>query len=299
MTLTVIGTVALDSVTSPFGSLERGLGGSATHFSASASYFAPVSLVAVIGEDFPQEHLDFLSSKNINLEGVQKLPGKSFHWQGKYEEDLNVAHTLATDLNVLLQFKPELTTEQKKAPYLFLANVDPNLQSQAIDQVEGDPFIAADTMNFWIEGSREPLLQMLKRIHMLVINEGEARLLAGESNLLKASKIIRQMGPKILVIKQGEYGALAFYKEEIFSAPGLPLEDIKDPTGAGDSFAGGVMGYLAKTGKKDFESIKQGIVYGSVMASFNVSEFSCEALKNLQDTEIQERYEAFRNLARF
>ncbi|MCB1214538.1 MAG: sugar kinase [Deltaproteobacteria bacterium] len=299
MSLTVIGTVALDSVTSPFGSLEKGLGGSATHFSASASYFTPVSLVAVIGEDFPQEHLDFLSARNINLEGVQKLPGKSFHWKGKYEEDLNIAHTLATELNVLLEFQPQLTPEQKKTPFLFLANVDPNLQSQAIDQVEEAPFIAADTMNFWIEGSRQALLNMLKRIHMLVINEGEARLLAKESNLLKASKIIRQMGPEILIIKQGEYGALAFYKEEIFSAPGLPLEDIKDPTGAGDSFAGGLMGYLSKTGKKDFESIKQGIIYGSVMASFNVSQFSCEALKNLSETQIKERYETFRNLARF
>jgi sugar/nucleoside kinase (ribokinase family) len=297
--LTVIGTVALDTVETPFGKISEGLGGSATHFSAAASFFTSISLVAVIGSDFPEKHIDFFRSRQINLDCLTRLPGPSFRWKGRYEEDLNIAHTLETQLNVLLQFDPKLSDSIKKNKFIFLGNIDPQLQSKVIDQAEGDPFIAADTMNFWIEGSREELLKMLKRIHMLVINEGEARLLAKEPNLMKASRSIREMGPKLLVIKRGEYGALAFYKDQIFSAPGLPLEDIQDPTGAGDSFAGGMMGYLAKSGDLNFSNLKKAIIYGSVMASFNVEQFSLDRLKRLTSAEIEQRYQQFRELAHF
>lgn len=299
MSLTVIGTVALDTVETPFGKITDGLGGSATHFSAAASFFTPLALVAVVGEDFPETHIEYLRSRNINVEGLTRLKGSTFRWKGRYEADLNTAHTLETHLNVLLQFDPVLPASVKKNKLLFLANVDPKSQYKVIDQVEGKPFIAADTMNYWITGHREELLKMLRRVDMLVINEGEARMLADEANLLKASRIIREMGPKILVIKRGEYGALAFYQDQIFNAPGLPLEDIQDPTGAGDSFAGGMMGYLAKTQDFSFNNLKKAIIYGSVMASFNVEQFSLDRLKSLTPEEIETRYVSFRNLAHF
>jgi Sugar kinases, ribokinase family len=299
MSLTVIGTVALDTVETPFGKITEGLGGSATHFSAAATFFASVSLVAVIGEDFPETHIDFFRSRSVNLEGLSRLPGPSFRWKGRYEEDLNTAHTLETQLNVLLQFDPRLPASVKNNKFVFLGNIDPSLQAKVIDQAGGDPFIAMDTMNFWIKDYREALLKTLKRVHMLVINEGEARLLAGESNLLKASRAIREMGPKLLVVKRGEYGALAFFKDQIFNAPGLPLEDIQDPTGAGDSFAGGLMGHLAKTGDLSFSNLKKAVIYGSVMASFNVEEFSLDRLKRLKASEIESRYRQFCELAHF
>jgi sugar/nucleoside kinase (ribokinase family) len=299
MSLTVIGTVALDTVESPFGKIQEGLGGSATHFSAAATFFTPVSLVAVIGEDFPKVHIDFLKSLPINVEGLQQLPGKSFRWKGRYDYDLNTAHTLETQLNVLTEFKPVLPDGIQANPFVFLANIDPRLQAEVLDQVKGKPFVAADTMNFWIEGARSDLLKVLPRVDMLIINEGEARLLSQEHNLVKACRAIRKMGAKVLLIKQGEYGALAFYEDQVFSAPGLPLEDIQDPTGAGDSFAGGVMGYLTKIGTFNFEHLKQAVIYGSVMASFNVEKFSLDRLKTLTLDEIQERYAQFRRLAHF
>ncbi|MFO1463147.1 MAG: PfkB family carbohydrate kinase [bacterium] len=299
MSLTVIGTVALDTVETPFGKLEAGLGGSATHFSASATFFTPLSLVAVIGEDFPEEHLEYFRSRPINLEGLQRLPGKTFRWTGRYEHDLNTAHTLETQLNVLLDFAPRLTPAIRRNKYLFLGNIDPVLQAQVIDQAEGKPFVAADTMNYWITGHRDNLLKTLRRVDMLLINEGEARLLANTANLVKASRSIRELGPKTLIIKRGEYGALVFHGEEIFSAPALPLEDIQDPTGAGDSFAGGVMGYLAQTGDLSFQNLKKAVIYGSVMASFIVEKFSMDRLRNLTREEIEARYRQFRELAHF
>jgi len=299
MSLTVIGTVALDTVETPFGKIEEGLGGSATHFSAAATFFTPLSLVAVIGDDFPEKHLEFLRSRPINLECLQRLPGRSFRWVGRYEHDLNVAHTLDTQLNVLTQFKPQLSPVVRKNRFVFLANVDPELQGKVIDQVEGEPLIAMDTMNFWITSAKPALLKTLKRVHMLVINEAEARLLAEEPNLLKASRIIRRMGPQTLIIKRGEYGALAFQENEIFHAPALPLEDIQDPTGAGDSFAGGMMGYLAQTGDASFANLKKGIIYGSVLASFNVEKFSLERLKVLTREEIEVRYRQFCRMTHF
>lgn len=299
MSLTVVGTVALDTVETPFGKLEEGLGGSATHFAASATFFSPLALVAVVGADFPEAHLDFFRSRPIDLAALERHPGKTFRWKGRYEHDLNVAHTLDTQLNVLLDFNPQLTPAMRKNPFLFLGNIDPAIQLKGIEQMEGKPFIAADTMNYWITGHRDSLLKTLKRVHLLLINEAEARLLADTPNLVKAARIIREMGPKTLVIKRGEYGALVFHGDEIFSAPALPLEEILDPTGAGDSFAGGVMGYLAKTGDLSFRNLKKAVIYGSVMASFIVEKFSMDRLRDLTPAEIEGRYRQFCQLAHF
>jgi sugar/nucleoside kinase (ribokinase family) len=299
MSLTVIGTVALDTVETPFGKLEEGLGGSATHFAASASFFSPLSLVAVVGEDFPEKHLDFFKSRPIDLEGLQRIPGRTFRWKGRYEHDLNTAHTLDTQLNVLLDFAPSLNGGARRNHFLFLGNIDPTLQAQAIDQMEGQPFIAMDTMNFWINDYRDSLLKTLKRVDMLVINEGEARLLADTPNLVKASKIIRGLGPKSLIVKRGEYGALVFHGDEIFNAPALPLEEILDPTGAGDAFAGGMMGYLAQTGDRSFRNLRKAVIYGSVMASFIVERFSMDRLRDLSREQIEARYRLFCELAHF
>ncbi len=305
MDILVVGSVALDTVETPFGKIEEGLGGSATHFSASASFYTPLNLVAVVGEDFPEQHLDFLKSRNVCLEGLQKKPGKTFRWKGRYSYDLNSAETLDTQLNVFQHFLPELPSTYREKEIVFLANIDPELQSRVIDQCINSKLIAMDTMNFWIEGKKEALIKTLKRVNMLLINEGEARELAGESNLVKAARKIRSWGPKTLVIKRGEYGALLFHENEIFSAPGLPLEDVKDPTGAGDSFAGGFMGYLAKNcrGEKflapTFETLKKACIYGSVMASFNVEEFSLDRLRRLTQGEIEKRYGEFCALTHF
>lgn len=299
MSILVTGSVALDTVTTPFGTLKEGLGGSATHFSVSASYFTDVHLVAVVGDDFPNEHVDFLRSKKIDLEGLERVKGKTFRWAGKYDYDLNNAQTLQTDLNVFETFKPRVPENFKNIKNLFLANLDPELQLQVIEQVKNPQIIACDTMNFWIQGKREALIKTLKKVHLLTINEGEARLLAQDENLVRAARKIRAMGPKTIVIKRGEYGALLFNGDECFSAPGLPLEEIKDPTGAGDSFAGGFMGHLAATNDFSFSSMKKAVIFGSVMASFNVEAFSCDRLRNLKQEEIKKRFSAFKELAHF
>lgn len=299
MTILVLGTVALDTVTTPFGSITEGLGGSATYFAVSASHFTNVSLSAVIGEDFPKYHLEFLKEKGIGLDGLQKIPGKSFRWTGKYDYDLNNAQTLKTELNVLENFEPDIPEALRGVEFLFLANIDPDLQLKVVEQVKKPKLIACDTMNFWIECKKDSLIKILGKVDLLTINEGEARSLAGESNLVKAARKIRKMGPKTLVIKQGEYGALLFYENEFFSAPGFPLEDIKDPTGAGDSFTGGLMGHLAKTEDFTLNGFRQAVIFGSVMASFNVEAFSCERLKDLNQEDIRNRYRLFKRLTHF
>lgn len=308
MDILVVGSVALDTVETPFGKITEGLGGSATHFSASASFFVPLHLVAVVGEDFPETHLDFLRSRNVSLDGLQRKPGKTFRWAGKYSYDLNSAETLDTQLNVFQHFLPELPAHYRNKEIVFLANIDPELQSRVIDQCAASKLIALDTMNFWIQGKREALIKTLKRVHMLILNEGEARQLAEEANLVKAARKIRSWGPQTVVIKRGEYGALLFHDHEIFSAPALPLEELKDPTGAGDSFAGGFMGYLAKNANygaggrvyvPTFDHLKKACIFGSVMASFNVEEFSCDRLRRLTEEEIQKRYRQFCDLTHF
>jgi len=299
MGIVVVGTVAFDTVETPFGKGENVLGGSATYFSTSASFFSDVSLVAVVGDDFPEEHLKFLRSRNINLDGLQKIPGKTFHWSGKYGYDLNEAQTLDTQLNVLMDFKPELPAAYRNTELLFLANIDPELQLQVLDQVKKPRLTACDSMNFWISSKPEVLKEVMKRVDIVLINEGEARMLTGEANLVKAARQIISLGCKRLVVKRGEYGVLMFSSDSVFAAPAYPLEEVFDPTGAGDTFAGGFMGYLANTGDLSEEGLRQALVFGSVMASFNVEDFSLNRMKRLSYPEIESRYRSFKNLTSF
>ncbi len=295
----VVGSVAFDSVETPFGKAEEVLGGSATYFSTSASYFTDLRLVAVVGEDFPDEHVSALSGRGVDVQGLQKVPGKTFRWKGYYGFDLNQAHTLETHLNVFSTFNPEIPESYKDSEFVFLANIDPELQMKVLDQVRKPRFVACDTMNFWIEGKPEALKALLKRVDMFVINEGEARELAKEASLVKAAKIILGFGPKMLIIKRGEYGSLLFNGGSVFSAPAFPLEEIFDPTGAGDSFAGGVMGHLASTGDLSESGIRKAIIFGSVMASFNVEAFSLNRLNSLTQKDINTRYSEFKVLTHF
>jgi len=299
MSILVVGSVAFDSVETPFGRVEDVLGGSGTYFSTSASFFTDVSLVAVVGEDFPAEHLEFLRSRNVELSGLQTAPGRTFRWKGRYGYDLNEAQTLDTQLNVFETFKPDLPASCRQAEYVFLGNIDPELQLEVLKQVEKPKLVACDTMNFWIEGKREALLATLRHVDILLINEGEARQLAGEANLVKASRIILAMGPKTLVVKRGEYGVILFSAHSIFSAPAFPLESVFDPTGAGDTFAGGFMGYLASTNNLSEGSLRQATVLGSVMASFTVEDFSLNRMKVLAYPEIEERFRRFKLLTEF
>ncbi|MEE8574014.1 MAG: PfkB family carbohydrate kinase [Thermodesulfobacteriota bacterium] len=299
MSILVVGSVAFDSVETPFGKADEVLGGSATYFSTAASYFSPVKLVAVVGEDFPEEHVDFLKSRQVDVEGLTRVPGKTFRWKGRYDFDLNQAHTLDTQLNVFSDFDPVIPDSYKKSPYVFLANIDPVLQLKVLEQVESPKLVACDTMNFWIESKPEVLKDLFKSVELVVINEGEAREFAGDASLVKAARTILGYGPKTLIVKRGEYGALMFNGDTIFSAPAFPLEDIFDPTGAGDTFAGGLMGHLAKTGDLSEANIRKAIIVGSTMASFNVEAFSLERLKELSPNEIDVRFGEFKRLTHF
>ena len=299
MSLLVVGSVAIDSVKTPFGSRERSLGGAATHFSASASYFTDVSVVGVVGEDFTADDMAVFHERKINTENLQQIPGgKTFRWVGEYGFDLNSAQTIDTQLNVFGDFNPQLSDTAKKSPYLFLANILPQLQRQVREQVDCK-FVAMDTMNYWIETAREELLKTIGVVDAVIINDSEARELAGESNLIKAAKKILTLGPKFLIVKRGEYGAALFSKDAYFATVAYPLESVFDPTGAGDSFAGGFMGYIAKHDNLDHETIRRAIIHGSVMASFNVEEFSCDRLRRLTHPEIEARVEGFRKLTQF
>ncbi|MFN7949103.1 MAG: PfkB family carbohydrate kinase [Blastocatellia bacterium] len=299
MSLLVVGSVALDSVRTPFGVRERSLGGAATHFSVAASFFTDVSVVAVIGEDFTAEDEAVFHERRVNTDGLQRISGgRTFHWAGEYGYDLNTAKTLATDLNVFADFRPQLTEAQKKTPFLFLANILPSLQREVRDQADCR-FVAMDTMNYWIENTREELLKTVAVVDALIINDAEARELAGESNLIKAAKKILTLGPKMLVVKRGEYGAAFFTRDTYFATPAFPVEDVFDPTGAGDSFAGGFIGYLAQSDRIDDHTLRRAIIYGSVMASFNVEEFSCDRLRRLTPDEIKARFQEFKNFTHF
>lgn len=299
MSLLVVGSVAFDSVKTPFGEVDEVLGGSATYFSTAASYFTDVNLVAVIGEDFPEEHVEFLSGRSINVEGLSRVPGRTFRWRGEYSYQLNEAKTLETQLNVFKEFRPTLPASYQDAEFVFLANIDPDLQRDVLTQVKSPKLVACDTMNFWIEGKRESLIETLKAVDILIINDGEARELAGEVNLVKAAKKIISLGPLTLVIKQGEYGALMFTQHSVFSAPAYPLEEVFDPTGAGDSFAGGFMGFLSKCGSVDDTNIRKAVIYGSAMASINVEAFSLNRMRHLTQEDIHNRYQAFKALTFF
>ncbi|PLY00035.1 MAG: sugar kinase [Desulfuromonas sp.] len=299
MSVLVVGSVALDSVETPFGKVAEALGGSGTYFSTSASFFTAVQLVAVVGKDFPAEHLAFLRERKVDLDGLQVVEGETFRWEGRYEYDLNEAHTLDTRLNVFESFHPDLPEHYRDAEFVFLGNIDPELQLEVLGQVKSPRLVACDTMNFWIDGKRDALVKTLSHVDMLVINEAEVRQLAQEPNLVKAAQAISAMGPKTLVIKRGEYGVLMFSEGQVFSIPAYPLESVYDPTGAGDTFAGGLIGYLAHSGKLDKDTLRQAIVFGSVMASFNVEQFSLDRLRALDFVEVCERYNHFRELTTF
>jgi len=295
----VVGSMAFDSVKTPYGEREDAIGGSATYFSVSASYFTQVRLVAIVGSDFPQGELDFLADRNVDLAGLERSEGETFRWKGEYGYDLNTAHTLDTQLNVFQDFRPQVPAAFSESEFVFLANIDPELQASVVEQVKSPRLVACDTMNFWIEGKRDELIETFGMVDMVVINEGEVRELSGESNVLKGSRKILEMGPKTLVVKQGEYGALLFQKDSVFSAPGLPLEEIYDPTGAGDTFAGGFMGYISSKGDMSPAALRRAVIFGSVMASFNVESFSYDRLRTLTQSEIEGRYHQFSDLAHF
>jgi sugar/nucleoside kinase (ribokinase family) len=299
MSVLVVGSVAFDTVETPFGKRERTLGGSATFFSSSASFFTPVELVAVVGEDFGDEHVAYLKSRGVGLSGLQRAAGKTFHWTGNYGFDLNTANTLNTELNVFQAFSPELSAAHRKSPFLFLGNIDPDLQWRVLEQVEAPKLVACDTMNFWINGKTAALKRVLSKVGMLLVNDAEARMLSGEHNIVKAAHAILAMGPKRLVIKRGEYGALLFDEGKVFTAPAMPLPQLFDPTGAGDSFAGGLVGYLARTGAADSRSFRQATIVGSVMASFAVEQFSVDRFRTLTMPEIAHRYREFQQLVHF
>jgi len=299
MEILVVGSVAFDSVETPFGRRDDILGGSATYFSTSASFFAGVRLVAVVGEDFPTEHRDFLSRRNVDLSGLQVAPGRTFRWKGRYGYDLNEAHTLNTELNVFEGFRPELPGNFRESEIVFLANIDPELQLEVVRQVRRPRMIACDTMNFWISGKRAALVRTLAHVDILIINEAEVRQLAEEPNLVRAARAILALGPKTLVVKRGEYGVLVFSAHSIFSIPAYPLEEVYDPTGAGDTFAGGFVGYLAATGDFSDATIRKATVYGSVMASFTVEDFSLDRLRTLTWPDIEQRYRMFVALTAF
>ena len=297
--LLVVGSVALDSVATPFGAVREALGGSATFFSYAASFFTGVRLLATVGEDFPREHLDLLRGRGVDLASLQVSKGRTFRWAGEYGYDLNEAKTLDTQLNVFADFKPVLAPELRRIPYLFLANIDPALQLDVLHQMDERPrLVALDTMNFWIRGKREDLGRVLAEVDVVTINDGEARELAGEPNLVRATRAIAAMGPKTVVVKRGEYGALMFSDGAFFMVPAYPLDSVYDPTGAGDSFAGGFVGYLAATDRVDSSAMRRALVYGSVIASFAVEDFSLNRLTRLTRDEIDRRYEAFGDLTR-
>lgn len=299
MSILVVGSVALDSVRTPFGEAEEVLGGSATFFSVAASFFNRVRLVAVVGEDFPQEHVDFLGSRGVDLRGLQRVPGKTFRWRGYYEYDLNEAHTLDTQLNVFQDFRPEIPEEYRDSEFVFLANIDPVLQSSVLDQVRSPRLILCDTMNYWIENKRRELLDTVGRVDYLLLNDSEARQLAEEPNLIAAGRKLLTMGPRRVIIKKGEHGVTMLGEGTFFSLPAYPLESVFDPTGAGDSFGGGFLGALSREPEIDEEAIRRAVVYGSVVASFAVEDFSCKRLKDLTLEEIEARYREFMEMTCF
>lgn len=302
MSLLTVGTVAFDTIETPFGKAEMVIGGACTYISWSASYFTNnIHLVSIVGDDFPKTELETLKKRGVNLDGLKIVEGgKSFFWAGRYHNNMNNRDTLVTDLNVLADFDPVLPEQAKSAKYVMLGNLTPAIQKSVLDQLDGSQkLIALDTMNFWMDIAMDELKSVISRIDLLTINDEEARQLSGEHSLVNAAKIIHEMGPKFLVIKKGEHGALLFCADDIFYAPALPLAQVYDPTGAGDTFAGGLMGYLTKTDDISMENMKRAIIAGSAMASFCVEDFSLNKLKSLTMSEIDERLGRFKKLMHF
>jgi sugar/nucleoside kinase (ribokinase family) len=299
MSILVVGSVAYDTVETPFGRAERVLGGSASFFSVAASFFVPVNLVGVVGQDFGEQQLAAFAGRPVDLEGLERMEGKTFHWQGKYSWDLNSRDTICTDLNVFEFFKPKIPARYRGSEVVFLGNIDPVLQRDVLAQVDAPRIVACDTMNFWIHGKAEELKKTLAKTQILLVNDAEARELSGEWNLVKAARAIRAMGPQTIVVKKGEHGVLMFNGEETFAAPAYPLETVFDPTGAGDTFAGGFLGYLAGCATADEDSLRRAIVMGSTLASFCVEAFSLDRLVRLTRPEIDARYRLFKRLTVF
>ncbi|MCU1266636.1 MAG: sugar kinase [Acidobacteria bacterium] len=300
MSLLAVGSVAFDEVETPFGKCEKMLGGSASHFSISASYFTDVRLVAVVGGDFGAEERDVFATHGIDTSDLECIPeGKTFRWRGRYDYDLNVAHTLDTQLNVFAEFKPKLSEAAKKSRLLFLGNIQPDLQREVREQVPNAELVALDTMNLWIGSTRESLQKTIECVDVMIINDAEARQLTDIPNLIKAARKILSWGPKALVVKRGEYGAALFTKDNYFAIPAYPLEAVFDPTGAGDTFAGGFMGYLASQEALDEAAMRRAMIFGSVMASFNVEEFGTERVKRLTPDEINTRFRTFKQMTHF
>ena len=302
MSLLVVGTVAFDSIITPFGKAEKVIGGAATYISWAASYyFRNIKLVSIVGDDWPNSELHLLRTRGVDTEGLQVKKGeKSFFWEGKYHNDMNSRDTLVTDLNVLADFDPVLPDSYKRSQFVMLGNLTPDVQMRVLEQLETKPkLIVLDTMNFWMEVALPSLMKVLKKVDVLTINDEEARQLSGEHSLVKAANVIRKMGPKYLVIKKGEHGALLFYKNSIFFAPALPLQDVVDPTGAGDTFAGGFIGYLAQSGNIQYNNMKRAMIYGSAMASFCVEDFSLNKIQTLTNEDIIARLDDFVHLTKF
>jgi ribokinase len=300
----ILGTVALDTIETPFGKLEKGLGGSATYASLSASTFSKPAVVSVIGNDFPKEYLELLKKKNIGTEGI-KITGKTFHWEGFYEFDMNEAKTRKTELNSLADFRAEVPDSYRKIKHIFLANIDPEVQLDVLSKMEKPELVVLDTMNFWISSKKEKLLEAVKKADVFILNDGEARQLFETANLVNAANSALKLGPKAVIIKKGEHGSLLFTKDEHskkirhFSAPGYPLEVIKDPTGCGDTFGGAFIGYLAKTKDYSEQNMRKAIVYGSVAASYNAEDFSVNRLKNLTMHDVEKRYNEMKEIREF
>ena len=299
MSLLVVGSVALDSVETPFGKREEVLGGSATYFSAAASLLTGVSVIGVVGEDFPLGELEFLRKRGVELDGLSKVPGKTFRWKGRYGFDLNAAETLDTQLNVFEHFSPSLGPVARQAERIFLGNIDPELQIRVLDQAERPQLVCADTMNYWISSRRPQLLKLLPRVDVLMVNDGEVRQLAGESNVVKAAHAAQRLGAKAVVVKRGEYGALLVTGEHAFYSPAFPLADVRDPTGAGDTFAGGFLGLLDRLDRSDPAALRQATVMGSTIASVTVERFSLDRLRDLTLGDVRRRFDAFRQLVHF
>lgn len=299
MSVLVVGSVALDSIETPFGKVEGALGGSGTFFSASASHFTDVKLVGVIGDDYPIDQLKTLEKRNVDLSGVEKVDGPSFHWRGRYSHDLNSPETLETRLGVFSSFDPKIPDEFKSPDFLFLANIDPQLQLAVLKQVNRPRMVACDTMNFWIESKKDDLIKLIREVDLVTLNDGEARQLTGKVNLVGAAKWIMDQGPRHVIIKKGEHGALLFSHGRIFFAPAYPLESLFDPTGAGDSFAGGFIGALARSGDLSEASLRRAVIYGAAMGSFAVEQFSISRLMEISNGDISERVAEFKQLVAF
>lgn len=301
MSVLIVGSIALDDVKTPVEERFDLLGGSAAYAAIAAGYFSPVSLVAIVGEDFPANHWEFLQGRGIDLGGVQRAPGKTFRWSGEYLWDMNTRETRSIALNVFETFSPKLPAHYRSSEYVLLANIAPDLQLQVLEQMDKPKFVIADTMDLWINIAQPALLELLKKIDMLILNDSEARELTKETSLIKAGRKIQSLGPRIVAVKKGEHGCLLFGEDEFFSCPAYPLEDIHDPTGAGDTFAGGLTGYLASRGNSHvtFRTLKTAVVVGSVLASYNVEAFSLERMRSVRQNDILSRFAEFQDLAHF